>query len=151
MKTYKLTKIIELPISVDRAWNFFSNPNNLKKIMPPKMNFAVIEGATLPLYEGQIIQYNVTPLLFLKTTWISEITHIKKPHYFIDTQLEGPYKLWHHKHFLEATPKGTKVTDVIHYQIPFGIIGKMLHFIIIKPKLNKIFNYRTQYIKSLFP
>lgn len=150
MKTYKLVGEIELPIPLNEAWDFFSNPNNLGKIMPSDMAFKVIEGATLPLYEGQIIQYSVTPLPAFKTTWISEINHINKPHFFVDTQLEGPYKLWHHKHFLEATPNGTKITDVVHYQVPFGILGRLLHPLIIKPKLNKIFEYRTQQIKALF-
>ena len=150
MKTYKLTGEIELPISIEEAWEFFSNPNNLGKIMPKDMGFKVVEDATLPLYEGQIIQYSVTPLPLFKTTWISEINHIKKPYFFVDTQLEGPYKLWHHKHFLEATETGTKITDVVHYQVPFGILGRLLHPIIIKPKLNKIFEHRTEQIKALF-
>lgn len=150
MKTYKLVGEIELPITIDEAWSFFSNPNNLGKIMPKNMAFKVIEGATLPLYEGQIIQYSVSPFPFFKTTWISEINHINKPYFFVDTQLEGPYKLWHHKHFLKATASGTKIIDVVHYQVPFGLIGRILHPIIIKPKLNKIFEHRTQQIKALF-
>ncbi len=150
MKTYKLTGTIKLPISIEEAWDFFSNPNNLGKIMPTEMNFQVIEGASLPLYEGQIIQYTVTPLPLLTTTWISEINHINKPHFFVDTQLEGPYKLWHHKHFLETTPTGTKITDIVHYQVPFGILGRLLHPIIIKPKLDKIFKYRNHQINTLF-
>lgn len=150
MKTYKLTGKIHLPISIDQAWDFFSNPNNLSKIMPTNMGFKVIEGATLPLYEGQIIEYKVTPLPLFKTTWISEIAHINKPHYFVDTQLEGPYKLWHHKHFLKSTKTGTEVTDVVHYQVPFGIIGRILHPFIIKPKLNNIFKHREKQISQLF-
>ncbi len=150
MKTYKLKTAIELPISIEKAWDFFSNPNNLSRIMPQDMNFKVIDGATLPLYPGQVIQYSVTPLPFFKTAWISEINHIKKPNFFVDTQLEGPYKIWHHKHFLKETPKGTLITDVVHYQVPLGIFGKLLHPIIIKPKLNKIFEYRKKHITALF-
>lgn len=150
MKTYKLTGKLDLPISLDQAWDFFSNPNNLSKIMPTNMGFKVIEGATLPLFEGQVIEYKVTPLPLFKTTWISEITHINKPHYFIDTQLEGPYKLWHHKHFLKATGTGTEITDVVHYQVPFGIIGRILHPFIIKPKLDSIFEYREKQISQIF-
>lgn len=150
MKTYKLTGEIELPIPIEEAWDFFSNPNNLGKIMPIDMAFKVVEGATLPLYEGQIIQYSVTPLPLFKTTWISEINHINKPYFFVDTQLEGPYKLWHHKHFLEATATGTKIKDVVHYQVPLGLLGRLLHPFIIKPKLDKIFEYRAKQIKALF-
>ncbi|WP_010522488.1 SRPBCC family protein [Aquimarina agarivorans] len=150
MKTYKLEAKLELPIPIDEAWDFFSNPNNLSKIMPKSMKFKVIDGATLPLYCGQVIQYTVTPLPFFNTTWLSEINYIQKPNFFVDTQLEGPYKLWHHKHYLEAIPNGTLVTDIVHYQVPFGVLGRLLHPVIIKPKLAKIFEYRTKHITSLF-
>ena len=150
MKTYKLTGSLFLPISLNEGWNFFSNPNNLSKIMPQNMGFKVIDGATLPLYQGQIIEYKVTPLPLFKTSWVSEISHINKPYFFVDTQLEGPYKLWHHKHFLKEVDGGIEVTDIVHYQVPYGIIGKLLHPLIIKPKLNKIFKYREQHITQLF-
>ena len=150
MKTYKLTGKVTLPISIDKAWEFFSNPNNLSKIMPSNMGFKVIEGATLPLYSGQVIQYSVTPLPLFKTSWLSEINHVDKPHFFVDTQLEGPYNLWHHKHYLKEVENGTEVTDVVHYQVPFGLLGRLLHPIIIKPKLDKIFEYREQHITQLF-
>ncbi len=150
MKTYKYTGSLFLPIDINEAWIFFSNPNNLGKIMPSNMNFKVIEGATLPLYEGQIISYSVTPLPLFKTAWVSEINHIQKPNYFVDTQLEGPYKLWHHKHFLKEVENGTEITDVVHYQVPLGIIGRILHPFIIKPKLDQIFTHREQMIRSIF-
>lgn len=150
MKTYKLVGTIELPIPIEEAWEFFSNPNNLSKIMPAEMGFKIMDGASLPLYEGQIITYKVTPLPAFKTAWVSEINHINKPHFFVDTQLEGPYKLWHHKHYLESTKKGTKITDVVHYQVPFGLLGRLLHPIIVKPKLDQIFAYRTEQINALF-
>lgn len=150
MKTYKYTSEIELPLDIEATWTFFSNPNNLEKIMPSQLAFKVINGASLPLYSGQIIEYTVSPLPFFKTTWISEISHINKPLFFVDTQLEGPYKLWHHKHYFKKTPHGTKITDVIHYQVPFGIIGRLLHPFIIRPKLAQIFEYRSKAIKTLF-
>jgi len=134
MKTFQLKDSLELPIPIEEAWDFFSNPNNLGRIMPKEMSFKVIEGATLPLYEGQVIQYTVKPFSFFKTSWVSEINHIKKPYFFVDTQMEGPYKIWHHKHFLEATETGTKITDIVHYQ----------------PKLEQIFKFRKENIAKLF-
>ena len=148
MKTYTYKATLQLNISVDEAWEFFTNPNNLSRIMPSELNFKVIDEVELPLYEGQIISYSVTPLPFFKTSWVSEISHIKAPDYFIDTQIEGPYKLWHHKHFIKPTHNGCEVTDVVHYQVPFGIIGKALHPFIIKPQLDKIFIHRSKEIKK---
>lgn len=150
MKTFKLEKSIELLIPIEKAWSFFSNPNNLSNIMPATMQFKVISGANLPLQKGQIIKYEVSPLPLYKTNWISEITEIKKPYFFEDIQLEGPYKLWSHKHYLKETSKGTRIIDIIHYQVPFGVLGRLLHPIIIKPKLEAIFRHRTIKIKESF-
>jgi len=52
------------------------------------------------MYPGQIIQYKVSPFIGITTTWVTEITHVKKGEYFADEQRFGPYYLWHHKHFI---------------------------------------------------
>lgn len=150
MKTYTLNDELNLPIPIDEAWDFFSNPNNLSRIMPDSMDFKVVKGASLPIYNGQFIEYTVTPLPFFKTKWVSEMKNIKKPNYFEDTQVKGPYKHWLHQHILEPTADGTKVVDLVEYQVPLGILGRLLHPIIVKPKLKKIFNYRKKHIQQLF-
>ncbi len=60
---YRLKKIQNLPISIKEAWNFFSNPNNLKEITPSYMGFKILEGADKDMFPGQIIKYIVKPLL----------------------------------------------------------------------------------------
>jgi ligand-binding SRPBCC domain-containing protein len=100
MKIYTLHKKLKLPITIDEAWTFLSNPENLKIITPDYMSFDIVSTIDRPLYTGQIIQYIVTPLLGIKTKWVSEITHIEEKKYFVDEQMYGPYALWHHKHFL---------------------------------------------------
>ena len=150
MKIYTLHKKQQLPISLETAWEFLSNPKNLKVITPDYMSFNIVSTIDRPLYTGQIIQYIVTPLLGIKTKWVSEITHIEEKKYFVDEQMYGPYALWHHKHFVKEIEGGVEMEDIIDYKVPFGVFGQIVHPFIVKPKLEEIFNYRQQKLEELF-
>ncbi|MBP6374663.1 MAG: SRPBCC family protein [Flavobacterium sp.] len=150
MKLYQLKSKQFLPISLDEAWLFLSDPRNLKTITPDYMGFEICDGADRPMYQGQIIQYIVTPVLGIKTKWVTEITHVVDRAFFVDEQRFGPYAFWHHKHFLKEVPGGVEMEDIIDYKIPFGLLGQLVHPILVKPKLNEIFNYRTQKLTELF-
>ncbi len=150
MKIYQLHKKQNLPISVDEAWNFLSSPTNLKAITPDYMSFDILSGADRPMYPGQIIQYIVTPVLGIKTKWVTEITHVKDKQYFVDEQRFGPYALWHHKHFIKEIDGGIEMEDIIDYKVPFGWLGQLVQPILVKPKLEEIFEYRTQKLEDLF-
>jgi len=147
---YRLSSKQKIPISVDEAWEFLSNPKNLKTITPNYMSFDIISGDDKPMFAGQIIQYIVTPVLGIKTNWVTEITHVHDKKYFVDEQRFGPYALWHHKHFVKPIDGGVEMEDIIDYKVPFGFIGKMVHPILVKPKLTEIFNYRTHKLIELF-
>ena len=150
MKIYTLHKKQKLPISLEEAWNFLSNPKNLKIITPDYMSFDMITKTDRPLYTGQILQYIVTPLLGIKTKWVSEITHIEDKKYFVDEQLYGPYSLWHHKHFIKEIDGGVEMEDIIDYKIPLGILGQLVYPFLVKPKLEEIFSYRQKKLIELF-
>jgi ligand-binding SRPBCC domain-containing protein len=150
MKIYRLHEKQKLPISKEKAWEFLSSPENLKTITPDYMGFDILSGADRPMYAGQIIQYIVTPVLGIKTKWVTEITHVKDGEYFVDEQRFGPYALWHHKHFIKEVNGGVEMEDIIDYKVPFGILGQLVHPILVKPKLKEIFNYRKQKLEELF-
>ena len=150
MKIYTKHAKLKLPITKEKAWEFLSNPRNLKDIMPDNMGFNIVSGADRPMYAGQIIQYNVTPVLGIKTKWVTEITNVVENEYFVDIQLYGPYALWHHKHFIKEIPGGVEMEDIIDYKVPFGILGQLVHPILVKPKLEEIFNQRTKKLIELF-
>lgn len=150
MKIYTLHKTQKLPISIETAWEFLSNPKNLKTITPDYMGFDILSGADRPMFAGQIIQYIVTPILGIKTKWVTEITHSVTNQYFVDEQRFGPYALWHHKHFIKAIDGGVEMEDIIDYKLPFGSLGQLVHPLLVKPKLEEIFNYRTQKLEELF-
>lgn len=150
MKIYTLHKKQNLPITLNQAWDFLSNPRNLKVITPDYMSFNILSGADRPMFSGQIIQYIVTPVLGIKTKWVTEITHVVDKHYFVDEQRFGPYELWHHKHFIKEIDGGVEMEDIIDYKVPFGFLGQLVHPILVKPKLEEIFNYRTKKLEELF-
>lgn len=150
MKIYTLHSKQNLPISVNEAWNFLSDPKNLKVITPDYMGFNILSGADRPMFAGQIIQYIVTPIAGIKTKWVTEITHVHDKNYFVDEQRFGPYALWHHKHFIKEIDGGVEMEDIIDYKLPFGFLGELVQPFIVAPKLKEIFDYRQKKLTTLF-
>ena len=150
MSVYELKKTQYLPITLEESWNFFSNPNNLKKITPPSLGLKITSETPDEIYEGMIITYDVNPFPFYTTTWVTEITHIDSPNHFIDEQRIGPYKLWHHQHFFKEADNGIIMEDLIHYSTPYGYLGKLLNSLYISKNLEFIFSYRYDVLEKIF-
>jgi len=150
MKLYQLHSKQCFPISQKEAWDFLSDPANLKVITPDHMGFNILSGDDRPMFPGQIIQYKIFPFPGFKTKWVTEITHVQDGEYFVDEQRFGPYALWHHKHFINAVYGGVEMEDIIDYKIPFGILGQMAHPILVKKQLKQIFQYREEKLIELF-
>ena len=91
MKIYTLERKEFLGVSLETAWDFFSNPDNLPRITPPELNLRIRSETEGGIYPGMIITYTVTPIPFFKTTWATEITQVNSPSYFVDEQRFGPY------------------------------------------------------------
>lgn len=150
MKLYQLHSKQALPISKGDAWNFLSDPNNLKVITPNHMGFNILSGADRQMFPGQIIQYKVSPFPGYTTKWVTEITHVRVGEYFVDEQRFGPYALWHHKHFIKEISDGVEMEDIIDYKIPFGVLGQLAHGLFVKKQLLEIFRYREGRLTELF-
>ncbi|GGA77458.1 hypothetical protein GCM10008015_17680 [Flavobacterium palustre] len=150
MKVYSKQAVQHVNASIEECWAFFSSPRNLQKITPKTMGFQITDFDGKNMYAGQIIQYKVSPLLGIKLPWVTEITIVKDHSYFIDEQRFGPYALWHHKHFFEPTENGVKMTDLVHYAIPFGFLGRIMNTLVVKNKLKEIFEYREQKVNEIF-
>lgn len=151
MAFYQFQKEQIVNTSIEELWNFISSPQNLKKITPDYMGFDIL-SKNLPdkIYEGMIIAYEVRPLFGIKTTWVTEITHVKDKSYFVDEQRVGPYSLWHHQHIILPTTKGVLMKDIVSYQPPFGFLGGIANGLIIETKLKEIFDFRTSVLEKLF-
>lgn len=141
----------KLPVSLEQAWDFFSNPHNLLTITPPFLNLRVTNKSYgTRMYPGQIITYRVKPLLGIPVFWMTEITHVDEGRLFVDEQRQGPYQLWHHQHHFEPIEGGVEMTDVVHYALPLGPLGSLAHRLTVKRQLERIFTFRYLKAEELF-
>ena len=147
---HRLTTVQTLPISLESAWDFFANPQNLAKITPPDMS--LIPTSTLPdkTYPGMLITYKVKPLLGIPMLWVTEITHVRDQVFFVDEQRLGPYRIWHHQHHFKAVKGGVEMTDIVDYRLPFGLLGVLFQKIMVGKMLKSIFDYRRERLVALF-
>jgi ligand-binding SRPBCC domain-containing protein len=151
MKIYNLKRTQFLPIKLADAWDFFSSPANLEKITPGKMGFHILyKSGGEKMYPGQLIRYYVKVLPFLRLHWVTEITHVDKPFYFVDEQRFGPYSLWHHQHHFSEVEGGVLMTDEVNYGIPMGFIGRLTHWLFVGREVNAIFEHRFKVLEKYF-
>jgi ligand-binding SRPBCC domain-containing protein len=115
------------------------------------MNFDILTiSGGAKMYAGQIIKYKVNLFPLIPTTWVTEITHVNEPGYFVDEQLIGPYALWHHQHHFKEVNGGVGLTDIVNYAIPFGPIGRLANAIFVGGEVNAIFDFRYKKLESMF-
>ena len=73
------------------------------------------------------------------------------PNYFSDEQRVGPYAIWHHEHFFKKLDESrVEIRDLVHYALPFGFAGSIVHDLVVKRQLASIFEYREQTVTALF-
>ncbi len=150
MKLHVLERTLDIPITLNEAWDFFSNPANLTKITPPRLGFKITSEAPGRIYPGLILIYTVTPFFGLPVRWVTEITHVEEPEYFVDDQRLGPYEFWHHEHHFREISGGVEVRDLVHYALPLGLVGDIAHELLVKRQLREIFDFRRGYLESEF-
>lgn len=150
-KVYSIKTVQKIPLSLDEAWDFFSNPANLQKITPENLGFEIISkyhGNTM--YAGQVIEYKVSPVLAIPLYWMTEITHVADKKYFVDEQRYGPYRMWHHQHHFKEIDGGVEMTDIVHYKLSFWFLGDLAQSLFVKKQLQQIFEYRFKKVEELF-
>lgn len=148
---HKLLQTQTLPVEQSVLWDFVSVPQNLNEITPPDMAFEIVGDLPDRAKDGLLLEYRVKIPLIGWTTWLTEIKYVEEGVSFMDEQRVGPYKLWLHSHRLEAVEGGTKMTDEIRYELPFGFLGSIAHVLFVRRTLAKIFDYRRERLKDLFP
>ncbi|MFT6923309.1 MAG: ligand-binding SRPBCC domain-containing protein [Crocinitomicaceae bacterium] len=151
MAFYQFIQTQKVNASLEDVWDFISSPKNLKEITPDYMGFDITsKDLAEKMYPGMIIGYRVSPLLGIKTTWVTEITQVRDLSYFVDEQRIGPYSIWHHQHFIEPIEGGVLMRDIVTYQPPFGFLGAIMNRLVIQKKLKEIFAYRTKAVEKRY-
>ncbi len=151
MALHQLRATHRLPLTLDEAWGFFSDPRNLRLITPPWLGFEV-KSAELPevMYPGLIIAYTVRPIAGIPLEWVTEITHVRDRAFFVDEQRRGPYALWHHEHHFAAVPGGVEMRDIVSYALPFGPLGDIVNALNVRGKVQSIFAHRAEVLDERF-
>ena len=139
-----------VPIGLDEAWAFFSDPRNLAVITPPEMAFEVASPLPERMHPGLIILHRVRPLLGLPVTWVTEITQLVEGELFVDEQRFGPYRFWHHQHHFRAVEGGVEIGDIVHYALPLGPLGDVLNRLLVADRVRAIFEYRREVLERRF-
>lgn len=151
MATFSLKTVQLIPVDIDTAWEFFSNPANLQAITPKNLGFKILsKHHGDKMYPGQIIEYKVSPVLGIPMYWMTEITHVKDKQFFVDEQRFGPYQLWHHQHHFKIVEGGVEMTDIVHYRNPLGFLGNIANTLFVKAQLKQIFEFRFKVVEDLF-
>jgi ligand-binding SRPBCC domain-containing protein len=139
-----------LPLSIDEAWKFFSDPSNLNAITPDDMVFEITSEIPPKMYEGMMITYRIRPVLNIPLKWCTEITHIKESTLFIDEQKIGPYRLWHHEHHFREDQGEVLMTDLLYYDIGKSFIGWIADKLFVHRRVRQIFKYRYKILEQRF-
>jgi ligand-binding SRPBCC domain-containing protein len=140
----KLVQEQFLPISIEKAWDFFATPKNLNEVTPKDMVFKIMGDIPEKMYQGMFIRYKITPMLNIQLDWCTEITHIQEGQFFVDEQRKGPYNIWHHEHHFKSVEGGVLMTDILHYDVGMGILGWIASKLFVDNKVKQIFEYRKE-------
>lgn len=149
MTPHELKRNTIIKDKIGNVFGFFSKAENLNKITPPMLGFKIITPLPVEMKKGTIIDYKIK-LNGIPFRWRTEITKWEPPYMFEDTQINGPYKIWIHEHRFEENEGMTNMTDTVRYLSPGGIFEFIPHYLIVKKKVEFIFNYREKIFNELF-
>ena len=149
MRIATLHRRQRLPGTPEEVFPFFADARNLEAITPPLLRFEVVTPGELEMAVGTLIQYRLR-LHGVPVSWLTSIQAWEPPHRFVDTQVRGPYALWHHTHtFADDGAGGTIMTDTVRYAIGFGPLGDLAHRLFVRRDVEAIFDFRGEAIVPL--
>jgi ligand-binding SRPBCC domain-containing protein len=139
---YRLERATFIPKPRGEVFRFFSDAHNLERITPAFLQFKILTPDPIEMKPGTLIEYKLR-LHGVPVRWKTLIAEFVPDDYFVDVQLSGPYRSWHHRHdFLDA-PGGTEMRDRVDYEMPFGVIGSIVHRFFVRRSVNSIFDHRN--------
>lgn len=135
---------------IEKVFEFFSSEKNLEILTPDFLQFRVLGMNTPQIQEGTLIDYRLK-IHGIPVRWQTRIEEWKPGHHFVDTQLKGPYSLWHHRHEFTAENGGTRMRDRVMFRLPLGGLGMLVAGAFVRKDVRQIFEYRERKLAELFP
>lgn len=137
---------ITVRLPLEETFAFFCDARNLEMLTPEWLSFRLLTPAPIDMRRGTVIDYRIRIHGF-PVRWRTEITEWDPPHRFIDLQLRGPYRWWHHEHRFEPCGEGTRIIDEVEYRAPLRWIS---HALFVRRDVERIFDYRAQALGRMF-
>jgi ligand-binding SRPBCC domain-containing protein len=149
MAIHTLRREQVIDASPEAVFAFFADPFNLETITPPLLRFAVVTPPPIAMGVGTFIRYRLR-LHGVPLRWDTLIEAWEPPRRFVDVQLRGPYRVWHHSHEVSPLDDGrTLMRDTVRYALGFGVLGALAHRAIVRRDLEAIFDYRAERVPAL--
>ena len=149
MRVHQLERSQRLARPPAEVFEFFADALNLEAITPGWLRFRVITPGPIDMRPGALIEYRLT-LHRLPIRWLTRIEVWEPGRRFVDVQVRGPYRLWHHTHTFEADGRGgTVVRDVVRYALPLGPLGRLAHRLFVARDLRRIFDHRLASVSKV--
>ena len=146
MKEFLLQRSVVVPGSLRKVFSFFADPANLEQLTPPWLGFTILQASTPTTQQGTTINYRLR-IRGIPLRWQSIISNSNPPHSFVDEQVRGPYRSWHHTHNFVQLDNGVRVEDLVRYSVPGG---RLAHWLFIRRDLERIFDYRVAQLERIF-
>ena len=150
MRVYMLEREQLVAAPLPDVFEFFAQARNLERITPPWLSFEVVTPEPIAMGAGTRIEYRLR-LHAIPLRWVSRIEEWERDRAFVDRQLRGPYRLWHHRHEFEARDGATLVRDRVRYALPLGPLGRIAHAALVRRDLDRIFDHRHAAVARLLP
>ena len=147
-RIYHLYREQFLPRGLSEVFDFFARAGNLEGITPPWLGFALVTPEPATIDAGTLIEYRLH-LHRVPLRWVSRIDVWDPGREFVDVQVKGPYRVWHHRHQFQATAGGTLVRDHVRYALPLGRLGEAAHAAFVRRDLARIFRFRQTAVARL--
>ncbi len=138
-------QVVERPL--DEVFDFFSRASNLERLTPSLMHFQMVTPEPIEMTTGTLIEYRLR-VHGAPIRWISRIEEWEVGSHFVDRQIKGPYKLWLHRHDFEEVDEGTRVSDHVRYELPFGPVGELAGLWLVRRDLDRIFDFRREAVTT---
>lgn len=149
MTTYLIQRKQWVSAPLEKVFEFFSDASNLEVLTPPWLKFRIVTPTPIAMHTGAKIEYRIDWRV-VPIRWQTEIVEWSPPHRFVDLQLRGPYKAWHHTHTFAAVDGGTLMHDIVRYALPLGPLGSLAHKLAVRRDVERVFDYRAERVAALF-
>jgi len=148
-RRFKLEQIQIIPKPRSEVFAFFADARNLERLTPDFLGFQILTPGPIEMKTDAIIDYSLR-LYGVSLNWRTRIEAFEPESRFVDTQLKGPYRHWYHLHEFEEVEQGTRMRDVVDYELPFGPLGTVARALLVRRSLERIFGYRRRAVTEIF-